>query len=630
MNIGIEEAIQHFFSAPSFDLIYSEALANALDAGARNIFIKIDIYSYANPDSLEIVIKDDGVGFTEKNFSKFAELLKKSDKTHKGLGRLIYLKYFNKVEIESVFGGNKKRSFIFDNFFNGDSSVETLENKIQSFSKLTFKNFSNKQLNTYENVKAIAIKNNLLKQFLPRLFALKQHDENFCITIDTDVTEPNPERGFYSDTQTITENDLPDLLEKEISDVKLNLFNDPFKLLYSVSENFAGKLITAICVDERAIEIPLLKAEKIPEKISGIFLLSSPFLDSKIDDTRQELLLDSYEKKIITEVFAENISSVLCEVFPEIPEENQKVSKNLSSKYPHLEGYFSSKSICLIDENKTLEDAQDKFFKEQKEILGASKLNDDLYNRSFNHATRVLTEYILYRNIIIDRLKEITGDEKEAKIHNLIVPMQKTLTAKSFIRDIYTNNAWILDDKYMGYQYVFSDENIEKLITAISEDEELKSSDLRPDIAFVFSDDIEKSNHPVDVVIVELKKKNLGYLDNTRVIDQLEQRARRLLGLFPHKIQRMWFFGIVEFDKELKLKMKEDWTPIYSGGEAYYRSVERYPVDKEMNQIGDKKYPISLTLMSFDALWKDAKARNETFLQILRESIRKYVEDEKK
>ena len=49
-----------------------------------------------------------------------------------------------------------------------------------------------------------------------------------------------------------------------------------------------------------------------------------------------------------------------------------------------------------------------------------------------------------------------------------------------------------------------------------------------------------------------------------------------------------------------------------------------------MNQIDDKKYPISLTLMSFDALWKDAKARNETFLQILRESIRKYVEDEKK
>lgn len=629
MNIGIEEAIQHFFSTPSFDLIYSESLANALDAGARNIVINIDIYSYANPESLEIVIKDDGVGFTEKNFSKFAELLKKSDKSHKGLGRLIYLKYFSKVEIESVFDGNQKRSFVFDNAFNGDSLVEMLQNEMQSFSKLTFKNFANKQLNTYENVKASDIKNNLLKQFLPRLFALKQHGEKFCITIDTDVTEPNPDRGFYSDRQTITETDLPDLLEREIKDVHLNLFNEPFKLLYAIEEKYSGTLVTSICVDERAIDIPLLRTEKIPEKVSGIFLLQSSYLDSRIDDARQELLLEPYEKKIIEEVFAENVSIVLSEKFPEIPEENERVSQRLSSRYPHLEGYFSKKSICLIDENKTLEDAQNKFFREQKEILGASRLNDDLYNRSFNHATRVLTEYILYRNIIIDRLKEITGDEKEAKIHNLIIPMQKTFTAKNFIKDIYTNNAWILDDKYMGYQYVFSDENIEKLITAISEDEELKSSDLRPDIAFVFSDDIEKSNHPVDVVIVELKKKNLNYLDNSRVIDQLEQRARRLLGLYPHKIQRMWFFGIVEFDKELRLKMSEDWTPIYSGGEAFYRSVERYPVDKEMNQIGDKKYPISLTLMSFDALWKDAKARNETFLQILRESIRRYVEDEK-
>ena len=326
MNIGIEAAIQHFFSTPSFDLIYSEALANALDANARNISINIDIISYSKPDSLEITIEDDGVGFTEKNFSKFAELLKKSDNSHKGLGRLIYLKYFNQVEIESVFDGNKKRSFVFDNSFNGNSTVESLDSDIKSYSKLTFRTFSNKQLNTYENVKASDIKNNLLKQFLPRLFALKQHGEKFCITIDTDVTESNPDRGFYSDTQTITEKDLPDLQEKEIKDIHLNLFNEPFKLLYTVAENYSGTLVTSICVDERAIDIPLLKTEKIPEKISGIFLLQSPYFDSRIDDARQELLLDSAERKIIDEVFAENVSVVLSEKFPEIPEQNEKAA----------------------------------------------------------------------------------------------------------------------------------------------------------------------------------------------------------------------------------------------------------------------------------------------------------------
>ena len=627
MNIGIEEAIQHFFSTPSFDLIYSEAMANALDAGARNIFFNIKIYSFNKPSSLEIEIKDDGVGFTENNFFKFTELLKKSDNSHKGLGRLIYLKYFSKVEIESVFDGNKKRVFIFDNSFKGDSCVEIIKDNLDSYSKLSFKNFSNKQLNTYENVKASDIKNYLLKQFLPRLFALKQYGEHFCITIDTDVTDPNPDRGFYSDTQTITENDLPDLHEIEIKDVHLSLFNEPFKILYTVSGDFSGNLMTAICVDERAIDIPLLKTEKVPEKISGIFLLSSPFLDSKIDDSRQELLLMPDERKVIEEIFAENISTILSDNFPEIAVQNEKISQKLSTRYPHLEGYFSKKTICLIDENKTLEDAQNKFFKEQKEILGAAKLNDDLYNRSFSHSTRVLTEYILYRNIIIDRLKEITGDEKEAQIHNLIVPMKKTFKAKTFINDLYTNNAWILDDKYMGYQSILSDENIEKLIAEISTEEELVSNDLRPDLAFVFSDDIEKAGHPVDVVIVELKKKGLGFLDNSRIIDQLEQRARRLLGFYPNKIQRMWFFGIVEFDKELLVKMREGWSSIYSGGQSYYRTLHLLPVDKNMNQIGDKTYPVSLTLLSFDALWKDAKARNEIFLSILRESIRKYVEN---
>lgn len=46
-----------------------------------------------------------------------------------------------------------------------------------------------------------------------------------------------------------------------------------------------------------------------------------------------------------------------------------------------------------------------------------------------------------------------------------------------------------------------------------------------------------------------------------------------------------------------------------------------------MNQIGDKKYPVTFNLLSFDALWKDAKLRNETFLKILRDSILRYSEN---
>ena len=85
MEIGINEAIQHFFSTTSFNMVYSEALANALDAGANDISIEISIESYSKPETLEIRIRDNGEGFTDKNFAKFSELLKKSDKSHKGL-----------------------------------------------------------------------------------------------------------------------------------------------------------------------------------------------------------------------------------------------------------------------------------------------------------------------------------------------------------------------------------------------------------------------------------------------------------------------------------------------------------------------------------------------------------------
>ncbi|MBO7127021.1 ATP-binding protein [bacterium] len=629
MEIGITEAIQHFFSSPAFNLIYSEALANALDAGATNILININIESFRNVESLEIVIKDDGEGFTEKNFSKFSKLLAKDDKSHKGLGRLVYLKYFKTVEVESVFEETNKRSFVFDNNFRGESQKESLDAGAESYTKLTFKNFANKQLNTYENIKASSIKDYLTAQFLPRLFSFKQQNKNFHIQISTNVSEENTEMELYSETQSIQNCDLPELEEKEITDTGLDIFNESFKILYNITEKFSGKLSTAICVDGRAIEIPLLKTEKLPPKIGGVFLLTSKFLDEKTNNDRQELMLEPSDRRKIEQLFAENISEILNNKFPEIAERNKEVSQKLSSRYPHLEGYFSKKAICLLDENKTLDDAQSKFFKEQKEILGASELNDDLYKKSFQLATRTLAEYILYRNIIIEKIKNTGKDkeDKEAKIHNIITPMQTTLNARTFINDIYINNAWILDDKYMAYQSIQSDKNIKELISSISEKEELQSDDLRPDLALVFSDNIEKTQHPVDVVIVELKKKGLGYLDNTRVVEQLKQRARRLLGLYPDKIQRMWFFGIVEFDKELKIEMNEEWTPIYSEGESYYRSFSLQAIDKDLNQIGDKKYPVSLTLLSFDALWKDAKTRNDTFLTILRESIKKYTSD---
>lgn len=104
MEVNLSRAIDFFYpSSSSLELVYFEAIANAIDAGANNIQISIAVDSYSKPESLTIVISDNGVGFTNDRYRKFTKLLETEEEDHKGLGRLVFLKYFKEVYIESIF-----------------------------------------------------------------------------------------------------------------------------------------------------------------------------------------------------------------------------------------------------------------------------------------------------------------------------------------------------------------------------------------------------------------------------------------------------------------------------------------------------------------------------------------------
>lgn len=110
MEIEVKKAVQIFFSNASFEMIYLEAFANALDADADEFKIEICANSTNPADLNSLIIKlwDNGIGFDEYRFSKFSKLLSVEDKTHKGLGRLVYLCYFDNVKIESNFSSSER------------------------------------------------------------------------------------------------------------------------------------------------------------------------------------------------------------------------------------------------------------------------------------------------------------------------------------------------------------------------------------------------------------------------------------------------------------------------------------------------------------------------------------------
>jgi antirestriction protein len=117
------------------------------------------------------------------------------------------------------------------------------------------------------------------------------------------------------------------------------------------------------------------------------------------------------------------------------------------------------------------------------------------------------------------------------------------------VRDIYRNNVWLLDDKFMTFRSVLSEKEMVEVIAAISHVEE-QGDRTRPDIAMVFSAD-PSSVEKVDVVVVEVKRRAVSDKDTTYAAVQLLKRARMLIDHCPN-IQRMWYYALVRYRRHAR------------------------------------------------------------------------------
>jgi hypothetical protein len=615
MQVNIINAIKYFYPTSSLEMVYFESIANALNAGANNIELKIKIDSFSKPDTLRIEVIDNGNGFVEKNFEQFKKLLEIADAEHKGAGRLVFLNYFDHVDITSIYDG-KKRTFAFSEKFDGENELEDIDNT-KNKTTLAFKGYQLDKINSYDYLRPDAIKKSLLLHFYPLLYSAKLAKTELRIKINLQTKEPNMGHGFFSDVKEIIASHLPDLEEEVIDANAIDLFHK-LKICYSVKENLEEQaVITAICVDGRTISLDILSKETTPLGYEIIFLLYSDLFAGKVDVARQVLTLSEIELKNIKKLFSDRIAKILKERIPKIQKRNKEINETLLERFPHLKGYFEEESVGLIDRNKSLEIAQEKFFVAQKEILDSEDLSEEQFQKSLDISSRILMEYILYRNIIINKLKQINANSSEAEIHNIIIPMRKKFIKNDLIDDIYSNNAWLLDDKYMSYATILSDMKMSELIRNITLEDEIVEDESRPDIAVIFSNDPEK-NAKVDVVIVELKKLNLELASKEEVESQLRQRARKLLKYYGNRIQRIWFYGIVDMDIELRKSLDElGYIELFSNDTLLYREVP-IAVDDEMKI----KIPVSIYILSFNAFLKDAENRNATFLQLLKEGLK--------
>lgn len=617
MDIETAGAIRLFFPNPSLTLVYFEALANALDAGATDVSIEIDVQGYDKPDTLKITVTDNGDGFNDENFDRFKTLLKPRDKFHKGIGRLVFLNYFDRVEVIST-RDKWQRTFVFKEGFDDNAPLQQLEQAQDAKTTLTFTGFSGSRVKSYDNLKPDAIKPLLIEQFLPTLDARKRDGKAFKIWINLKTTESNPQKEFFPHEVTITPDDLPSMTKITIHDDSLDAFSTIDMHYHVEPVSGKGSLLIAFNIDGRTIPVNLIPASSFPTGYMGVFLFESEMFHSNADSSRQKLIFpDGLQEASLYRVLRREVGKILADKIPKITEKNEKVKEKFEEQFPHLLGYFENDTVGLIDRDDALEIAQQKFFRAQKQVLQCETLTEAAYEKSLELSSRTLTEYILYRDKIIGRMKEMTADNAESEIHNLIVPRFKEFSKEAMPSEVYQNNAWLLDDKFMVFRTILSEQRMDTVVNAIRLDEESGKDAGRPDIAMIFSAD-PKDASAVDVVVIEIKKKTDDEKENQYAINQLLDRAVKLAAHCPN-IQRIWYYAVIQISDTMGTRLRQQkWAPLFSMGKLYY---QEFPTERPDGTV----VPTPTFVVSFDAIVADAESRNHTFLEILRNGMKEYA-----
>jgi threonine synthase len=119
----------------------------------------------------------------------------------------------------------------------------------------------------------------------------------------------------------------------------------------------------------------------------------------------------------------------------------------------------------------------------------------------------------------------------------------------------------------------------------------------------------------VDVVVVEIKKKTDDEKENIFAINQLLDRAQKLVNHCPN-IQRVWYYAVLQINDVLAGRLRQmKWAPLYSKGVVYYQDFETRRPDGVI-------VPTPTFALSFDAIIGDAESRNHTFLEILKSGMK--------
>lgn len=604
------------------------------------------------PDITDFLVEDNGIGFTDENYESFTTL----DSEHKlsrggrGIGRLLWLKAFSRVEIQSIYKQDeefKKRKFSFS-------------------TKLGVSDPESNSPDTTELQTHVALhgfKDKYRKASPKGTESIAAHIIDHCLWFfirpggapDIYIREESDGTSFHLNTI------FDDQMDANATTAQVKIEGIPHDLIHvRMYGSHSKEHIVCYCANGRVV-----KEEKINGKIDG---LSGPLIDQEGEPFYyhcyvQSEYLDEHVRPERTDFDIEeetqglwhkelSFSSLRSVVYKKCTEHlepftaeikklsRRRVEEFVSNKAPMYRTVlkYANGKIDRIDpkvEDRALDLKLYEIYQGVEYELreeGANLLspkNDEEYadywqrvEQYFEKAQDVkqsdLARYICHRKAILDFMQATLDVKKDGKyhpeerLHEIIFQMREDSDSIS----IDDHDLWIIDERLVFHNYLCSDKPISSMPITDS------ASRKEPDIAAlnifgnpsVFSE-AEQAPHG-SLAIVEFKKPMRGnYSDGEEKnpIDQVYGYIRRIRnGKVQTKSGRpianadtvpAYAYIICDITSSLRERCENANLTLSIDGMGYFGF--------------NAQHQTYIEVISYDKLIQDARKRNESFFRKL-------------
>lgn len=649
-------------------------------------YIRLDFYFNSTIDNnndglVRLIITDNGIGFDDKNFTRL-QIFKDDTKGYdnRGSGRIQLIHSFRTAIYQSIYkqdGICKYRRFVLSksNPFLEHNAILSLEEEKDINSEAEIKTelildelreksdvkFYNSQ--SIQDIKDVLINHYILyfcvnRNTLPQIFINYYHGTNI-IASRTIAIEDIPTASHEDEKIHIPISQMSsDMKRIESSNNNVDISIKSYKLPQGQLKKNAVKVTCkGEVIDSVRIKLECLPSDMQIDSSHFLFLLSSPYFDDRVGDTRDTLEIlnktefkkrakqfGSIEPQIILDDLEAKISDKASEMYKEIASQQEAYERQLAAlKQTYL---LSDAALEDADINDSVEDILKKAYtydarlvaerdaayhtklEELNELDTCSptykedlqRLVDDLTRSIPLQDKESLSRYVTHRRLVLDLMSKILNrtttfqnikegrNEDEKLLHNLLFTQHSEETGNS--------DLWMLNEDYLYYkgysehrlnQIVINGKKLfreeiteeeERYLTSLGEDRRIK----RPDILLF----------PAErkCVIVELKTPNTNL---SLHLNQINKYAYFLRNFTSNDFIIDTFYGYLigealEYRDVRGADGRFKFDPKFN-----FMYLPNAPVVFEDDPTGKQDGSLYMEVLTYSVILKRAERRNEAF-----------------